>query len=167
MIELEQLTDNDLVFRYVDLNLLKETEGMKIEKCDWSKIKEYNDELSIVEDALKSRRLVLAAEEILLIEQGRITEDRIDELKKMSTEKLELELEDGMQIMEEYYGNTFYLQKYEDDESFITAGNHISAENSIISLILKDREKSSEVTEIPLIAENAKEVPSVTITNNV
>ena len=135
---------------------------MKMEKCDWSKIKEYNEKLSIVEDALKSRWLVLAAEEKLLIEQGRITVDRIAELKKMSTEKLETELEDGMQIMEEYYGNTFYLQKYEDDKSFRTAGNHISAENSIISLILKDRgnkpkQKSNEVTEIPIITETVKE----------
>ena len=167
MIEIEKKTDKELIFRYVDLNLLKETESMKMEKCDWSKIKEYNDELSIVEDALKFRRLLLAAEEKLLIEQGRITEDRIDELKKMSTEELEYDLADGEQVMEEYYGNTFYLQKYEDDESFIKAGNGISAENSIISLILKDREKSGKVTEIPLITEKAKEVPSVTITNNV
>lgn len=160
-------SNDELIFRYVDLKLVKETESMKMEKCDWSKIKKYNDELSIVEDALKSRRLELSAEEKLLIEQGRITEDRIDELKKMSTEKLELELDDGEQIMEEYYGNTFYIQKYENDESFIKAGNGISAENSIISLILKDREKSGKVTEIPLITEKAKEVPSVTITNNV
>ena len=155
-------SDVELISRYVDLSLLKETESMKMEKCDWSIIEKYNDELLIVEDALKSRRLELEAEEKLLIKQGRISEERVDELKKISTEKLESELEDGEQIMDEYYGNTFYIQKYEDDESFRTAGNHISAENSIISLILKDRgnkekQESREVTEIPLIADNEKE----------
>ena len=56
MKEIKRLSDEELIFRYVDLNLLKETESMRMEKCDWSIIEKYNDELLIVEDALKSTR---------------------------------------------------------------------------------------------------------------
>jgi hypothetical protein len=77
-----------------------------------------------------------------LIKVGRITQERVEELKKMSTEQLESELADGMQIMEDYYGNGFYLQKYENDQSFIEAGSSISAENTVIDEILVSRKES-------------------------
>ena len=164
-------SDDELINIYIDVYLAKFSESSKYEDCDWSKIKKYNNELGIIDDELVIRNITLDAEVALKIHQGRITKDRVDELKNMSTEKLESELKDGEQIMEEYYGNTFYLQKYENDESFIKAGNGISAENSIISLILKDRDnktnhKSGEVTQIPLVADKAKEVASVSITKN-
>lgn len=138
-------------------------------------IEDAHKEKDAIKDELEKRKLKLEAEIALEIHKGRITQDRVDELKKMSTEKLESELEDGMQIMEEYYGNTFYIQKYEDDESFMKAGDGISAENSIISLILESRGnykeyESSEISEIPLTIENTNEEKNkevaVTITNN-
>ena len=164
-------SDDELINMYIDVYLAKYTESIKFEDCDFSKIKKYNDELGIIDDELEIRNKTLDAEVALNIRQGRITTDRVDELKKMSTEELEYDLAAGEQVMEEYYGNTFYLQKYEDDESFIKAGDGISAENSIISLILKDREKKSnqksgEVTQIPLVEEKAEEVASVSIANN-
>lgn len=169
----ERSSDDELIKNYIDINLEKDTEAVKTYNSEWSRnMRKFNDELYIIEDELMIRSKKFDAVVALQIHKGRITQDRVDELKKMSTEKLELELEDGMQIMMDYYGNGFYLQKYEDDESFMKAGDGISAENCIISAILESRGickdfKSSEVTEIPLIAENAKEVPSVTITNNV
>lgn len=107
-----------------------------------------------------------------LIKQGRLTETRVVELKKLSTAKLEEELEDGMQVMMDYYGNGFYLQKYENDPSFLETGSKISAENAVISQILEERNKAkletNEIKEIPIIArvkEDKNEAVFATATN--
>lgn len=165
----ESSSDDELIKNYIDINLAKDTEAVKTYNSEWSRnMRKFNDELYIIEDELMIRSKKIDAVVALQIHKGRITQDRVDELKKMSTEKLELELEEGMQIMMDYYGNGFYLQKYEDDESFMKAGDGISAENCIISAILESRGickdfKSSEVTQIPLVEEKAEEVASVSI----
>ena len=107
-----------------------------------------------------------------LIEQGRLTETRVGELKKLSTSKLEEELEVGMQVMMDYYCNGFYLQKYENDPSFLEIGSQISDENAVISQILEERNKAkletNEITEIPIIArvkEDKNEAVIATATN--
>ncbi len=154
-----RMTDEILIKCYV--NSEKYIWSIMTNSTDWEElIEDAHKEEDAIIDELEKRGLKLEAEIALEIHRGRITQDRVDELKKMSTEKLEEGLEDGMQVMMDYYGNTFYLQKYEDDESFRKAGDGISAENAIISQILEERKKAkletSLITEIPII-ENKEE----------
>lgn len=73
------------------------------------------------------------------IKSGRISKDRVKELSSKSTDFLKKELSDGEKVCNDYYCNSFFIQKYEDDESFMKTGDAILAENAVIELILNKR----------------------------
>lgn len=123
MKNLKELSNEELVKEYV---------GLSLEDND-------KDSLHKVGKEIAERDLLLEMEVALGIAENRITQDEVDGLLKQDSKTLLEELGDGEMAYNDYYGNMFYMQKYENDENFKKAGDSLLIGNAIIRLILEKR----------------------------
>lgn len=132
MKELKELSNDELIQLYVEIEL--EAQYIQDEYYDSIKEKRYS-----VGEAITDRNLLLEAEVALGIAENRITQKEVDELLAKDNKTLIESLTDGENAYNDYYGNMYYMQKYEDDETFIKAGDSLLIGNTIIRLILEKR----------------------------